>query len=212
MFSDHYEDWRLTRLNTVKKYVEPGYFQGKTLLELGCGHGDIGHAFHELGAIVTSSDGRAEHLEVVQKKYPHLKTLCIDGDRVDLQDEYDVVVHWGLLYHLREIEEHLEKVSQKCRDLLLLETEVCDSDDPDFFITTNEEGYDQALNKKGIRPSPSYVEKILEKNGFRWTLVKDPGLNSGFHCYDWTTTNSKQFRDGLRRFWICYNVKSILSG
>ena len=197
-------------MNGVKKYILPDYFKSKTMLELGCGHADIGNMFYELGGIVTSSDVRKEHLEIANQKYPNIKTLLIDGDNDSIDEKYDIIVHWGLLYHLNEIEIHLEKVSQKC-DVLLLETEVSDSDDNRFFQSTNENGYDQAYNTKGIRPSPSYVEYLLEKNGFQFKLVKDPILNSGCHCYDWDITNSKDWKHGLRRFWICWkNVESPL--
>ena len=57
-------------MNGVLKYISPEYFQNKTLLEVGCGHADIGNMFSRLGAVVTSSDGRKEHLEIVKQKYP----------------------------------------------------------------------------------------------------------------------------------------------
>ncbi len=197
-------------MNGVKKYISPEYFKEKTLLELGCGHADIGNIFYEMGAIVTSADSRKEHINIVNTKYPHIKTLIIDSDSDDIKEKYDIILHWGLLYHLKEIEIHLEKVSQKC-DVLLLETEVCDSDNVDLYISTNEAGYDQAFNGKGIRPSPYYVEKILEKNGFKFKLIKDNILNSDFHRYDWEINNSRDYKMGLRRFWICWkNVTSPL--
>ena len=67
MFANHYINWRISRLNAIKKYILPEYFKSKTLLELGCGHADIGNMFHELGAIVTSSDVRKEHLDVANQ-------------------------------------------------------------------------------------------------------------------------------------------------
>lgn len=210
MFTGHYTSWRNTRMNGVKKYISPEYFKSKTLLEVGCGHADIGNIFHGLGADVTSSDGRKEYLDIVNQKYPHIKTLLIDGDNDTIKEKYDIILHWGLLYHLKEIETHLENVSQKC-DLLLLETEVSDSDDKEFYISTNEKGYDQAFNNKGIRPSPSYIERVLEKNGFQFKMIKDPILNSASHRYDWEISNSKTWRHGLRRFWICWkNIESPL--
>ena len=210
MFSYHYDNWRISRLNGVKKYIKPEYFKYKTLLELGCGYADIGNMFYDLGAIVTSSDARKEHLDVVKQKYPHIKTLLIDGDNDNIQDNYDIILHWGLLYHLNEIEIHLKKVSEKC-NILLLESEVSDCDDKQFCIRMNEDGYDQAFNSRGIRPSPNYIEDILEKNGFQFKLIKDPILNSDFHCYDWDISNSKTWRIGLRRFWICWkNINSPL--
>jgi hypothetical protein len=210
MFQGHYIDWRNSRMNEVKKFISPNYFKSKTLLELGCGHADIGNMFYELGSIVTSSDVRKEHLDVVTQKYPNIKTLLIDNDKDSIEDKYDIILHWGLLYHLKEIEIHLKNVSQKC-DILLLETEVSDSDDKDFYQLTDENNYDQAYNNIGIRPSPSYVEYLLEKNGFQFKLVKDPILNSEIHRYDWDITNSKKCEDGLRRFWICWkNIDSPL--
>jgi hypothetical protein len=208
MFGSHYTNWRNSRINGIKKYISSDFFKNKTLLELGGGYADIGNTFYELGANVTSSDGRKEHLKIVNKRYPHIKTLLIDCDKDIIQEKYDIILHWGLLYHLNEIERHLEQISQKC-DVLLLETEVSDSDEVNFYISTNENGYDQALNRKGIRPSPSYIENILQKNGFQFKLIKDSILNSDFHCYDWEISNSKTWRHGLRRFWICWkNIDS----
>jgi hypothetical protein len=192
MFAGHYNNWRISRMNGIKKYISPDYFKFKTLLELGCGYADIGNMFYELGATVTSSDVRNEHLEIVNNKYPHIKTLHIDGDNDNINNKYDIIVHWGLLYHLNEIEIHLQKVSEKC-DILLLETEVSDTDDKQFCISTNESGYDQAFHNKGVRPSPCYIENILEKNGFQFKLIKDPILNSDFHCYDWDISNLHPF-------------------
>ncbi len=197
-------------MNGIKKFISPNYFKSKTLLELGCGHADIGNMFYELGSIVTSSDVRKEHLDVVTQKYPNIKTLLFDGDKDSINDKYDIILHWGLLYHLKEIEIHLKNVSEKC-DVLLLETEVSDSDDKEFYQLIDENDYDQAYNKIGIRPSPSYVEYLLEKNGFQFKLVKDPILNSEIHRYDWDITNSKKCENGLRRFWICWkNIDSPL--
>jgi hypothetical protein len=210
MFSNHYDKWQISRMNGIKKYILPDYFKDKTLLELGCGYADIGNMFYKLGAIVTSSDARKEHLKVVNIKYPHINTLLIDCDNDHIKNKYDIIIHWGLLYHLNKIEIHLEDVLQKC-NLLFLETEVSDTDDINFYISTNEKGYDQAFNNKGIRPSPNYIENILKKNDFQFKLIKDPILNSNFHCYDWEISNSKTWRHGLRRFWICWkNINSPL--
>ena len=203
MFRHHYDDWIESRMNGVRKYVTPDFFTSKTLLEVGCGHAHIGNKFSEMGAIVTSSDARKEHLDVVNTLYPHIQTLLIDGDNMEITDKYDIVVHWGVLYHLNEIETHLEIISKKC-NVLFLETEVSDADDSDFRIMVDENGYDQAFNKKGIRPSPSYVEKVLAKNGFEFKLIQDSVLDSGFHNYNWEIENTKTWRHGLRRFWICW--------
>jgi hypothetical protein len=134
---------------------------------------------------------------------PHIPTLLIDGDNDTLTDTYDIIVHWGLLYHLKEIDSHLEMISKHC-SILFLETEVADSDDQHFFIQTDESGYDQAFNSKGIRPSAPYVERILSRNGFQFKRIEDPILNWDFHMYDWPLKNTGTWNHGLRRFWICW--------
>lgn len=208
MFTGHYDDWINSRMNGIDKYIIPGYFNSKTLLELGCGHAHLGDRFSKLGAIVTSSDARQEHIETASQLYPHLKTVQIDCDKDAIHTFYDVILHWGLLYHLAEIDAHLKNVSEKC-NVLLLETEVSDTDDKTFVIPTEEGGYDQAFNGKGIRPSQQYVEELLQTYGFEFVCIKDPILNAYCHQYDWNIQNTKTWSSGFRRFWICWkNVES----
>jgi len=213
MFSGHYDHWILSRMNGIQKYVKPGFFQSKTLLELGGGYAHVGNKFHELGALVTTSDARQEHLDVVHIKYPHLNTLRIDAEHLNkmnigITEKYDIILHWGLLYHLQEIEKHLEQITKHC-DILLLETEVSDSSEDTFFNLVPEEGFDQAFHLFGMRPTPSYVERILDKNGFHFQIIKDPILNSGYHHYDWEIKETKTWRYGLRRFWICWKKTMV---
>jgi hypothetical protein len=203
MFTNHYVDWTNSRMKCINKYLPDKFFNNKTLLELGAGHGHNGNKFANLGAIVTSSDARQEHITDGKKLYPNTNFLLFDCDRDKISKKYDIILHWGLLYHLNDIENHLEDVCKNC-DFLILETEVADSDKDNFFISTNERGYDQAFNGKGIRPSPSYVEKVLLKNNFDYRIIKDSILNSNFHIYDWEITNNNSWRDGLRRFWFCW--------
>lgn len=211
MFKGHYDNWTISRMNCIKKYIPVEYFKSKKILELGSGYAHVAIKFIELGAIVDCSDARKEHIEYINKTYPDIKTLIIDADNDIITDKYDIILHWGLLYHLNNIEFHLENVSKNC-NILLLESEVCDSNDSDLCISIYEYGDDQSFNNKGSRPSEKYVEKILEKNGFKFKIIKDSILNTDYpHIYDWEITNNKEFKSGMRRFWICWkNIDSPL--
>lgn len=202
MFKGHYENWRLSRIAGIKKYLKSDFLKNKTMLELGCGHGDIGNIFNDLGCKVTCSDAREEHINVVNKKYPHLDTEVIDCDNIKLQKKYDIILHWGLLYHLNEIDMHLKIVSENC-NYMFLETEVLDHED-DTCVKTNEKGFDQAFNNIGNRSTQKRIENILKNNNFNYKLIKDSILNSSFHRYDWEIKNTKKWKHGLRRFWICW--------
>jgi hypothetical protein len=204
MFKCHYDNWTKSRMLAIKKYINVESFMNKTLLELGGGYGHNGNQFYNLGCKVTSSDARVEHLQNGKKEYPHIDFEIIDCDKNKINKKYDIILHWGLLYHLREIEVHLKNVCENC-NIILLETEVADSDDDNFYFITQEEGYDQAYNNCGIRPSEKYVEKVLSNNGFKYFMIKDSVVNSDFHIYDWEITNTRTWRGGLRRFWICWN-------
>ena len=215
MFRGHYDNWTKTRMNAIKKYIQKNFFVNKTLLELGGGHGHNGNEFSKLGCNVTSSDARDQHINIGKNLYPHINFKLIDGDKNEINQKYDIILHWGLLYHLVEIENHLKNVCKNC-DVILLETEVTDSnDDKYFWMMPEKRGEDQAYNGYGIKPSPFYVEKILKQNGFDFLLIKDSIINSHFHTYDWEITNTKKWRPGLRRFWICWknniDPKSILN-
>ena len=205
MFAGHYDGWRLSRMNGLDKYVSSDFWNNKTLFELGAGHSDIGFLFHQKGCKVTSSDIREEHLSVAKSKYPQLNIIKFDCDKDIINTHYDIILHWGVLYHINNIETNIENVCNMC-DYLILETEVCVSDDI-ISVKVNEGGYDQAFHSIGTRPSEKYVEQLLSKNGFEFKLIKDPILNSSIHKYDWDTIqgfNINMFNHGYRRYWICW--------
>jgi SAM-dependent methyltransferase len=198
----HYEDWRKTRLNTIAKYMGDDFFQNKTVLELGCFTGDIGHEISKKGGKVTSSDAKPEHVASVNLKYPELNAYQLDCDGHFDIEYYDVIINFGLLYHLSNLTDSILSLRGKCK-YLIVECEVCDSDDVNKIIITDESGPDQAYYGKGSRPSPKYIEKLLTEAGYEYKLIKDPELNSGFHIYDWEIENTSNNPCGLRRFWIC---------
>lgn len=201
----HYVGWRKSRMLGIRKYMNTDYFYMKELIELGGGSGDNGEEFYKLGCTnVQCLEARLSHIQRGKEKYPHIRFTKWDGDKNKLTQKTDIILHWGLLYHLGEIENHLKNVCENC-NVLLLETEVADSDKDDFSIIINEAGPGQAFNKKGMRPSRSYVEKVLDQNGFKYKLCNDKILNYWIHKYDWKEQNKNNFIKGRRRFWICWN-------
>ena len=100
-----------------------GLVKGKTLLEVGCGHADLGKRFNDMGAIVTSTDGRQEHIDVVKQRYPELESFQLDVDcEWNLNRKFDVIIHFGVLYHLSNWKENL-KATLDHTDLVIFETE-----------------------------------------------------------------------------------------
>jgi hypothetical protein len=204
-FANHYNEWRTKRLDAIIEHYGEGFFKGKSLLELGCGHGDIGAFFSKFGAEVTCSDARWEHLDVVKSKHPQVKVQLANLENEwPFEGKFDIIINFGVIYHLSNPDFVVEK-SCIYSDYLILETEVCDSDDENVILFTKESGYDQAFSGVGCRPSPDYLEKIFQKFEKQYERIKDDKCNSGIHIYDWKVKNTKKNRPGLRRLWFIEN-------
>jgi hypothetical protein len=211
-FEGHYSIWRQRRLTTIQDEYSPRFFEGKTLLELGAGYGDIGAWFAALGAKVTCLEGRAENVKVIQERYAFMTAMQHDLNQgLPGTELYNIIIHLGVLYHLANPERALRDSCQRCEHLIL-ETEVADSDDPKFVGIVREHAYiyDQALNGTGCRPSPAWVERILTEEGFEFRRLEDGRCNWGLHEYDWPLLNTGRHQNGRRRMWFA-NKKQATS-
>jgi 2-polyprenyl-3-methyl-5-hydroxy-6-metoxy-1,4-benzoquinol methylase len=142
---------------------------GKRVLDVGCGVGHLSHYLKSRGCEVVSVDGRAENIEALREKYPDLEQAFVaDVESSKLSDpgEFDVVLAYGLLYHLENPIRALRNMASSCKDMLLIETMVCDSDLPLMLLDDETKTYSQALRGLGSRPSPSFVAHALNRIGF----------------------------------------------
>jgi len=204
-FLGHYDEWRAKRLSAILAKYGPNFWLGKTLLELGAGLGDIGAFFALLGAKVTCYEGRADNVKWIRRRFEgvlHSQTVDCDGP-LPGTDEWQVIIHFGLLYHLENPEASLRSCCSRCEHLIL-ETECSDSDDPNYIEMVKEKAflYDQALGGTGCRPSPAWVERILIEEGFSFETIADDRCNSSIHHYDWQVKNTKAAPSGQRRMWF----------
>jgi len=217
----HYVAWDCSRIEAIKRYYPKNFFVGKKVLEVGCGWAAIGNAMHQLGADVTVSDARAEHIEEVRKRYPHLKTHVYDLEYSKKDDwnfpeeKYDIIIHFGVLYHLSNPVENLKFISDRC-DYLIIETEVLDSKDSNLVNLVKEEplkwkdgAWGNAFSGIGSKPSYGLVESTLEKNGMIVTKAPNPELlNAADHKYDWIKKDTGQLNGVCQRaMWFCEKAK-----
>jgi SAM-dependent methyltransferase len=210
IFNYSYDDWRIKRINKTLEIYGIDWFKGKSILELGGGLGEIGAFFADLGANVISLDGRQQNVNFATLK--HRRVVNFKCAKFDLDDDFshfgrfDLIINFGVLYHLRNVDEHL-KCCFKMSDEIILETVVCDSTDPHkiFYCDENSRMNSMALNGVGSRPSPFYIERIAAENGFRPVRHFSTDLNSGYqYSYDWRHKNNNRLGDQwkLRRFWL----------
>jgi len=205
---DYYRECELSRLLNLFAHVDLEAWKGRRLLEVGAGHGHLGDAFAKLGFDVTSSDGREEHVAKIRERGRRAFVLDLDACSAADFEGYDIVLAFGVLYHLREPERFLRSCAA-C-PILLLESAVSDSSEPVLsFVPEKADGWrgqDQALNAVGCRPSVSWVEQTCRSVGF--DVVRDISNPIGdweIGTYDWEPLGSGENRRkgrNLRRMWI----------
>jgi Methyltransferase domain len=208
-FEGHYTTWRALRLQAILEHYGPRFFLNKSILELGAGYGAIGGALSTIGGNVTCVEGRSGNVSEIKRRYPSLKAIKADLNEdmsslwSDGWGKWDVLIHMGVLYHLRDPEQNLRQACHMS-DCIVLETECADSDDPHFTTHKKETAYwcDQSLDGIGSRPSPAFVERVLKDEGMEFTRIDDARCNSEEDFYDWPIKNTNLVATGQRRMWF----------
>lgn len=206
LFDGTYDLWRVKRIEKLLAIYGLDGLAGKRVLELGAGHGDIGALLASLGAEVTCAEGRVENLNFGRLK--HRKTTGLSFVQQDLEKDFrslgtfDVVINFGLLYHIVDVEEHLSRCLEMS-DELVLESVVCDSTDPNEVILVDENSSvnEEALGDQGSRPSPFFIERVAHERGFQVDRHFTPDLNAGEYIYDWEHSGDTALGFERRRFW-----------
>ena len=206
IFRDHYDEWTTNRVNKLIQIFGTQWFDGKNILELGSGSGHVGSKLIKLGANLCFTDGRPQHIEKIKSLYPDNECYVIDQDRpYNLEKTFDLVIHWGVLYHLNDWKQDLLSAF-KHSSIICLETEVCDSnDDIEIQISESLDHYDHAINLIGTRPSAPSIENFITSNNRKFIRYDESDLNSSnFHIYDWKQGSvcPGEWKAGMRRFWV----------
>ena len=199
----YYPEWQKKRIDCIIDFYGSSWFKGKKILEVGCGEGNIGYTFSQMGADVTISDGRPEYCIEAKKNYPKIKVICADLDEEwAFDNQYDMIIHMATLYHLANPEKALMDACCHCKHLVL-ETGYMDSFDDTLVIHRIEEGFDQSINNIGSFFSPSFVERILKKCNLSFWSLQDDRCNCGYWSYDIPQTGSGDCTMSQRRMWFC---------
>lgn len=204
-----YREAELARLANLFAHADLDRWRGLRVLEVGAGLGHLGDALRQVGFDVTSSDGRPEHVEKMRAAGKEAVVIDLDAIEPEQLTGYDLVLSFGVLYHLAEPERFLNLCGEHAR-VLLLETAVLDRTEPVLQMvreSRGRRGQDQALDSKACRPSPAWVEETCRTAGFDSVRdISTPLANWSVGIFDWEARDDGSFkRDGLnfRKMWIC---------
>ena len=198
-------EWIQKRIKAILYHYGDHFFNGKKILDIGAGHGEVSIAMANLGAVVTALDARKNYLDAIKTRNPSIR--CVRAD-LDQQwpfngEFFDVIIHLGTLNHLQQIEMNLKNVCNSTTNLIL-ESQVCDSTDVAriFLIKENKSNTHHSFNGVGARPSTRYIESALNQLGMEYSRIIDDRCNAEHYIYDWNEQNSNSCREGLSRLWF----------
>jgi FkbM family methyltransferase len=140
-----------------------------TALDVGCGSlGFFSSFLHEMGLDVTALDGRPENVADASKLNPSIefKVGDIEDPQIISLGKFDLVLCFGLLYHLenpfRAIR-NLHALTEKC---LLIEAQTAPYESLTSVLYEESRASNQSLNYVAFMPTESSLVKMLYKGGF----------------------------------------------
>jgi FkbM family methyltransferase len=197
------------RLDHVASLEIP--FEGKSVLDVGCGVGHLSGFFAERGARVVCVDARPENIARLHSLYPgrEAHVANVEFDRLSELGRFDIVFCYGLLYHTENPIAALRNMASCCGELLLLETVVTDYPRPIYQLEDESPATkNQAVSGFGCRPSPAFVAMALSRIGFSFVYTSDTHPNYPDFDFEWTGSGESS-RDGklLRCIFVASRTK-----
>ena len=217
-----YKNWRNNRINKLIEILGGGHwFKNKKILELGCAYGHTGKILMTYGADVVFAEPRRHY-------HNHILGICGCTDCLPLSKDvsiiqldqnspwsfkppvFDLIIHWGVLYHLENWEQDLINTLDHGVKICL-ESEVLDSDHPFGIRHRREAGPDQSCHGIGSFPSYASIERVIQDhpNFISYQRYDDASINAGHQHYDWKPTNDGRAIPGRRRFWMIQSGPGI---
>jgi len=138
-------------------------------LDVGCGLGDFSGFLSRLGiARVVGIDGRSENLAEARNRYQDVDFKLGDVEELPVEQlgSFDLVLCFGVLYHLENPLRAIRNLYALTQKILLVESMCVPGDKPKLELLDEYEAQNQGLNHLGLYPSEPCLVKMLSRAGF----------------------------------------------
>ena len=206
-----YEIWKQKRLSRIINLLGEDWFSDKHVLELGAGYGTIGIELMKLGAHVTFADSNEDFLNIIQSQLPQpVPLIKLDQNfPYDLNQNFDLVLHMGVLYHLLNWKEDLKSAFSHSNKIILetivehTKNEIWEQE-----IKVPLQLWGNTLNKKTLFSEKS-VEYEIKNLGYTYLPLYNSSLDTNFnwgmdevnmerHIYSWNFHNTDLYPDYVK--------------
>lgn len=167
----HYQQITRARLRFLDTFL-PQLVQGagwRTALDVGCGVGEFTQYLAGLGLEASGADGRESNVAEARERYPHLPFATCDVEAPASRGlgQFDVVLCYGLLYHLDNPVAALRNLHALTGGGLLIETQIFPRPGLAYgLVIENDRQDDQGIRNVALVPSEQGLIKTLYQVGF----------------------------------------------
>jgi FkbM family methyltransferase len=166
----HYLELIRARGETIRRVVtdlKPALNLANAL-DVGCGVGFFAQDLYNCGLYVRAFDGRLENIIEARKRFPRIPFAQGDIQNPDIArlGEFDLVLCFGLLYHLENPMLAIRHLRGLTRKGLLLESMCVPGNDRGMVLRDELSQVDQSLTEIALYPSEACLVKMLYRAGF----------------------------------------------
>ncbi|MCR8657803.1 class I SAM-dependent methyltransferase [Paenibacillus endoradicis] len=151
--------------------------KGESILDLGCGTGDLAYEISNYGANVLGIDFSKEMIEKAREKYPHINFQIENGEAFTVEQSFDAVFSNAALHWMKNPEKVLTCVWNALSNGGRFIAEFGGCDNVATIVNSINEVLAEDYGKDATKLNPWYFPTIgeysslLEKQGFRVTYA-----------------------------------------